>query len=912
ITDNLPKELSYLSTAVTYYRNGQAVLHLAGGDFDTLTRVLTWKYDSLGIGDSLLMVLNAGVRSDLAPGEYSYTNVATLTWPQGSSQSDQDSASNAGVHTVVSYLKITKQAIRKVLEIGDIATYVVKVTNISTTSYARRISVVDRIPFGFGYLGGSSFGDSAKIADPTGKKQLTWNLTDSLPPQSTVQLVYRLAVGAGANEGNGINTAQAFGMTPLGMPVQSAPVNEQVEVHLGVFTTHGLVIGKVFYDDNHNAYQDSGEAGVKGVELMLENGTRVVTGDDGKYSIPDLEPGDHVIKVRTFTIPKNSALITGHDEFAGDPGSRFVHLTESGIARVDFYLKHLVPPAPDTIQLRQTIAKAGVITIQRIADPRNVVFIEDARIAPMKLTGLQFEVGKAKLRPEAYPTLKQLAGILHDYPHLSVLIVGHTDAMHIHTKEFPSNMELSYARANAAKYYLVLNEQIDPSRIRTQGFGKTRPIATNATVEGRALNRRVEFYFGNETEPPKLSSTRVVFRITINYEGTVPLQKLEVHDVLDTTFHYVVGSAQLGDTTIATRVDGQNLYWTIDSIGTRLNTMIVYQAVVNQPAQERLVIARSYTSATCFAGDSIGMQTDSLKTTNEIAVAERGKAVNYVMSGVLFDVAKATLRQTASSALEISAEVMKADPRSTAVVEGHTDSNPIHTFEFPSNLELSQARANAIVDALVNQYGISRDRFRAIGYGALRPVASNATEDGRQRNRRVEIQIFRKDFVDSEIPPGLVDSSALAHRRFIPKAGIHPFDSSAIGYVGDEFMFKLEVHKKITTKTLTTTLIDTLPAGIEMLPNTLTAMRGIDSISMNGNVITAMCSPNDSLSVLTFLTEVTREMTAVSTKGNQFTIVRHERTGKIVRDSVSPMLMEIRRVKEKNGSELAKAIGAKN
>ncbi len=913
ITDNLPKELSYLNMDVTYFRNGQAMPPLDGGEFDTLTHTLMWKYDSLGVDDSLRMVLNTLVRTDLAPGEYSYTNVATLTWPQGSSRSDQDTASNAGIHTVVSYLKITKQAIRKVLEIGDIATYIVKVTNISANAYARNISVVDRIPFGFGYLSGSSFGDSSKISDPAGKKQLTWNLTDSLPPQATVQLVYRLAVGAGANEGNGINTAQAFGTTPLGTQIASAPVNEQVEVRLGVFTTHGLVIGKVFYDDNHNAYQDTGEVGVKGVELMLENGTRVVTGDDGKYSIPDLEPGDHVIKVRTFTLPKNSALIAGHGEFAGDAGSRFVHLTESGIARVDFYLKHLIPPViiPDTIQLHQTIAQAGEITIQRITDPRNIVFIEDARIAPMKLTGLQFEVGKADLRSEAYPTLKQLANILRDYPHQTVLIVGHTDAMRIHTKEFPSNMELSYARANAAKYYLVNSEQIDPSRITTQGFGKTRPVATNATPEGRALNRRVEFFFGNETEPPKLSSTQVVFRIPVDYEGSVPLQKLEVHDVLDTTFHYVAGSAQLADSTIATRVDGQNLYWTIDSVGKSFHSTIVYQAVVDQPAKERLITAQSYTSAKCFAGDSIGLQSDSLKTTNQIAVAVRGKAINYVMSGVLFDVAKATLRATASSALQLAAEVMKADPRATAVVEGHTDSNPIHTFEFPSNMELSQARANTIVDNLVNQFGISRDRFHAIGYGPLRPVASNTTENGRQQNRRVEIQIFRKDFVDSEIPPGLVDSSALAHRRFIPKVGVHPFDSSAVGLIGDQFMFKLEVHKKITTKTLTTTLTDTLPVGISLLPNTLTAVCGIDSVFVNGSVITAVCSPSDTLSVLTFLTEITHEMKAVSGQGNQFTIVRVERDGKIVRDVASPLLMEIRRAENKNESEMAKAIGKK-
>ncbi|WP_110647294.1 OmpA family protein [Salinicola peritrichatus] len=76
--------------------------------------------------------------------------------------------------------------------------------------------------------------------------------------------------------------------------------------------------------------------------------------------------------------------------------------------------------------------------------------------------------------------------------------------------------------------------------------------------------------------------------------------------------------------------------------------------------------------------------------------------------------------------------------KSTISVEGHTDSVPISTARFPSNWELSAARASAVVRVL-RQAGIDGDRLRAIGYASTEPLANNDTPDGRARNRRVEL-----------------------------------------------------------------------------------------------------------------------------------------------------------------------------
>ena len=72
-------------------------------------------------------------------------------------------------------------------------------------------------------------------------------------------------------------------------------------------------------------------------------------------------------------------------------------------------------------------------------------------------------------------------------------------------------------------------------------------------------------------------------------------------------------------------------------------------------------------------------------------------------------------------------------------IEGHTDNVPIHTDRFPSNWELSCARASSLVVHLISNFGFSPDRLYPSGYGEFRPIADNTTPEGRARNRRVEI-----------------------------------------------------------------------------------------------------------------------------------------------------------------------------
>jgi outer membrane protein OmpA-like peptidoglycan-associated protein len=104
---------------------------------------------------------------------------------------------------------------------------------------------------------------------------------------------------------------------------------------------------------------------------------------------------------------------------------------------------------------------------------------------------------------------------------------------------------------------------------------------------------------------------------------------------------------------------------------------------------------------------------------------------------VKFDFDKSRVREESYGDIKNLADFMKQYPQTTTVVEGHTDSIGTDAY----NQGLSERRANAVRDVLVNQYGVEGGRVNAVGYGESRPVADNATNEGRAINRRVEAEV---------------------------------------------------------------------------------------------------------------------------------------------------------------------------
>lgn len=125
---------------------------------------------------------------------------------------------------------------------------------------------------------------------------------------------------------------------------------------------------------------------------------------------------------------------------------------------------------------------------------------EEAGILLRVRGGVLFEPGSATIKMESYAFLDALAGLLSEFPH-NVLVSGHTDGSSVPiSSTFPSNWELSGARAAAVVRHLTAGG-LPEKRFAAIGYADTRPIAANDTPEHRAMNRRVEFILVNQESP---------------------------------------------------------------------------------------------------------------------------------------------------------------------------------------------------------------------------------------------------------------------------------------------------------------------------------------------------------------------------------------------------------------------------
>ncbi|MEO0287903.1 MAG: OmpA family protein, partial [candidate division WOR-3 bacterium] len=115
---------------------------------------------------------------------------------------------------------------------------------------------------------------------------------------------------------------------------------------------------------------------------------------------------------------------------------------------------------------------------------------------------------------------------------------------------------------------------------------------------------------------------------------------------------------------------------------------------------------------------------EKLKTEGHIAIY-----------GIYFDFDKADIKPESEPTLKEIARFLRENPEIKVYIVGHTD----NVGKLDYNMELSRKRAENVVKELVNKYGISKERLKAFGVGPLAPISSNDTEEGRAKNRRVEI-----------------------------------------------------------------------------------------------------------------------------------------------------------------------------
>ncbi len=241
----------------------------------------------------------------------------------------------------LSGLFVEKTVARKAVEIGEFLDYTIKIKNTSGQLLGR-IKIADNLPAGFTYQpntarlnGGKLRLDGSQLPEPEGDigPQLVFNI-GSIADQTVITLTYRVRVGVGALQGDGINRAQATSAAPL-IKISNIAI-ASVQVLLGVFSDRGYLIGKVYADCNQNQVQDTDEPGLPGVVLFLEDGTSVQTDGLGKYSLYGLRPVTHVLKVDATSLPAGAHLEVLSNRNANDAGSRFVDMKNSELHKADF------------------------------------------------------------------------------------------------------------------------------------------------------------------------------------------------------------------------------------------------------------------------------------------------------------------------------------------------------------------------------------------------------------------------------------------------------------------------------------------------------------------------------------------------------------------------------------------------
>ncbi|WP_293932420.1 flagellar motor protein MotD [Iodobacter sp.] len=161
-----------------------------------------------------------------------------------------------------------------------------------------------------------------------------------------------------------------------------------------------------------------------------------------------------------------------------------------------------------------------------------------------------------------------------------------------------------------------------------------------------------------------------------------------------------------------------------------------------------------------MAGDlkkSLGALIDQGKV--RVTQSKRGIAVE-ISDSVLFDTAKADLHTESATALIAVAEMVK-NTDNLIQIEGNTDNQAMRSGQFPSNWELSAARAASVVRLFVD-VGVAPQRLVAIGYGEFRPQGSNDTPEGRASNRRVTLNILADNKDEVAVLPTTPDKPAAA------------------------------------------------------------------------------------------------------------------------------------------------------
>ncbi|HEX4775922.1 MAG TPA: hypothetical protein VFW74_04035, partial [Acidimicrobiia bacterium] len=234
--------------------------------------------------------------------------------------------------------------------LGETVDFEVEVANRATVALDS-VEVVDDLPQGFAYASGTARLGGARLADPLGGggPRLTFRV-GQIGAGQTRLLRYRVRVGGGALDGDGINRAFARRDT-----MESNVASAHVGLVSGVFAEEATILGSVFADLNGDGVIQPNEPGVPGVRVWLDDGTFAVTDADGLYGFYGISPRTHALRIDPTTLPPGTHA-TATDAREWKPGStRFADLNKGDLFRADW----AVPGDSTLVSICNARARAG-------------------------------------------------------------------------------------------------------------------------------------------------------------------------------------------------------------------------------------------------------------------------------------------------------------------------------------------------------------------------------------------------------------------------------------------------------------------------------------------------------------------------------------------------------------------------
>ena len=528
------------------------------------------------------------------------------------------------VDPVNASLWLVKTAGKQTAAVGDFVPYRLTVENNSTGNILA-VMVTDRLPIGFRYRKGSARLNSATTADPvvsSDGRSLTFSAGD-LSAGTKADIVYVAEVGAGARPGIATNTAVASG-TPGAI---SNTAQATVVVIEDLFRSTATIVGRVSVDGCGDKERRE-EGGLAGVRIYREDGTFVVTDQNGMYHFAAVQPGTHVVQVDLSTLPEKYEVMACEENtrFAGTPFSQFVDLQGGALWRADFHVG-LKPK------------QVGEVGIEILTSPK--------RPAPGEPP---LEEGKDLIQ---YTVPVHVGVVPARNLKLSIMLP-----------------EGGVYRPGTAAFAAGPRPECRPVSNPTGTFWKAFPI----------------------DEPQEIGST-VTFRfaeIPANWGGTLSF-----------------------DTVVP--VSGPE--------GAQFRTSAILTADSPEGKNNR---------TPAVSTELVRGTRDELRPAPDIVLHPE------------FESGSAELTRRDKEELDRVISRMKQKSVEHITVTGHTDArriSPRLQACYPDNYALSYERAATVGAYIADGLGLTSDQITYDGKGPDEPVASNSTEQGRARNRRVELRI---------------------------------------------------------------------------------------------------------------------------------------------------------------------------